>query len=120
MNKKGFTLVELIAVLALLALITMIAFPSIKNLMKNNNEKEFTTYEELMIEYAKTFPIEKYKDKGYICLNELNMKKINDSMICNGYVDIDYNQNIFTPYLLCSQNNEQLYKTDKYDSSKCE
>ena len=115
MNKKGFTLVELIAVIVLIALVSMLTLPNIRNLMKNNNEKEFTTYEDMMVEYTKTIP--NYKKRDYICLNELNIKKINDNMNCNGYVEI--NGNTLTPYLYCVQNNSDLYKTNAYDSNKC-
>jgi len=112
MNKKGFTLVELLAVLVLIALVSMLTFPNLRNLMKNNNEKQFTTYEELMVSYAKSFPINRYVDSegnGHICLNTLKMKKINDKMECNGYVQIS--RNTFTPYLVCRQNGEQIWKS---------
>ncbi len=115
MNKKGFTLVELIAVMVLIALISLLTFPNIRNLMRNNNEKEFTTYKDLMVEYAKTMPLQRYKDEsgnGYICYADLNMKPINDSMVCNGYVNI--NGNTLTPYLYCVQNNKELYKDKGY------
>ena len=116
MNKSGFTLVELIAVLVLIVLVSLLTFPNLSNLMKNNNEKEFTTYESLMVSYAKTFSLNKYVDfetnKGHICYRDLKMKPIRDSVTCNGYVEIDGNN--LTPYLSCSQNDNQLYQTDNY------
>ena len=45
MNKKGFTLVELIAVIVLIAIVSMLTFPALNNLRSNNNEKEFTRYD---------------------------------------------------------------------------
>ena len=112
MNKKGFTLIELIAVLVLIVLVSMLTFPNLRNLMKNNNEKEFKTYEDMMINYAKVIP--NYKSRDHICLSDLNLKKINDNMKCNGYVKID--NGTLTSYLLCKQNDEQIWKT-KINSS---
>lgn len=116
MNKQGFTLVELIAVIVLIALVSMLTFPNLNNLRKNNNEKEFITYQDMMVQYARATP--NYRNREYICLNELNIKKINEQMDCSGYVTIT-SSNILTPYLSCSQNGNKLYETDNYDSSKC-
>ncbi|MBQ8892620.1 MAG: type II secretion system protein [Bacilli bacterium] len=116
MNKNGFTLIELIAVLVLIILVTLITFPNIRNLMNNNNEKEFTTYQDMMIQYAKTMPTNKYTS-NYICLSNLGMDKINDAMVCNGYVT--KSGNTYTPYLYCTQNGEQLYKTSGYVNKGC-
>ena len=109
MNKKGFTLVELLAVVVLIAIISALTFPNIKKLIDSNSEKEFTSYEKLMITYAKSFPLIRYQDKGYICLKELKMKKIMDSMNCSGFVVISNNN--FVPHLLCYQNGEMKWKT---------
>ena len=65
MNNKGYTLIELVAVIVVLALIALITFPNLRNLMRNNNEKEYKTIEDMMIEYVKVIP--DYKTKSYIC-----------------------------------------------------
>ena len=119
MNKKGFTLVELLAVLVLLGLISLLIYPSIRNLMKNNNEKEYNTYKDLMVSYAKSLSIND-KNNGFVCLNKLKnngLKDINSSMECNGYVII--NNNNYTPYLLCIQDGNEVYHSENYDISKC-
>lgn len=110
MNKKGFTLVELIAVVVLVAIVSMLTFPAISNLRKNNNEKEFKTYEDMMVHYAKSIP--NYYYKSHICLRDLKMKKINENMDCNGYVKVIGNE--LRPYLRCSQNGSVLYKSNDY------
>ena len=113
MNKKGFTLVELIAVLAVLALITLITFPNLKNLMKNNNAKEYQTIEDMMVEYAKVVP--NYRSKSYICLKDLDYdisEKISSNLSCNGYVNVSGSDLI--PYLSCSSNGSIVYKTTGY------
>ena len=116
MKKNGFTLVELLAVIVLIAFITMLTFPNLKNLRKNNNEKEFTTYENMMVQYVKAIP--NYRNRSYVCLSELSIKKINDKMECFGYVTIT-SSNSLTPYLSCSEDGTKLYETNNYDSSKC-
>ena len=116
MNKKGFTLVELIAVIVLIAIVSMLTFPALSNLRKNNNEKEFTTYKDMMVEYAKAIP--NYKSKSYICLQELGINKINEKMKCNGYVDISGNSLI--PYLSCKdEDNNRLYETTGFVNKGC-
>src|SRR5574344_1051492 len=43
MNKKGFTLAELLGVIAILAIIALIALPSVTNLIATNKEKAYNT-----------------------------------------------------------------------------
>ena len=115
MNKKGITLVELIAVITLIAIISLISFPVIKSLQGSNSKKQYETYEELMVEYAKTLSVNKYKGQGYICLSDLKIKKMSDSMNCSGYVLISN----YKAYLKCSANEEVLYTTSGYSNSYC-
>lgn len=48
MNKKGFTLTELLAVIAIISLISGIAAISYSLILKNSQNKSFTTYENTM------------------------------------------------------------------------
>ncbi len=43
MNKKVFTLVELLAVIAILAILVIIALPNVMKLFNDAKEKAFTT-----------------------------------------------------------------------------
>ena len=113
MNNKGFTLVELIGVVVLIAVVSMLTFPALNNLRKNNNEKEFKTYEDVMVSYTRSVP--NYHQKTHVCLNqltEIGMKKINENMTCNGYVKIVGNNLI--PYLSCSEAGRTLYTSSGY------
>lgn len=44
MNKRGFTLIELIAILGLLSIMVLIATPSLMNQIKSTNEKKYENF----------------------------------------------------------------------------
>lgn len=106
MNNKGFTLVELLAVIVLLSLTMLLIFPSVRSIYSSNQNKQYETYEDMMIKYVKVIP--KYKEKSYICLRDLGMKKINDNISCNGYVDISNMKS----YITCKNTSKEVYKTN--------
>ncbi len=53
MNKKGFTLVELLAVLAIIAIIGVIAVPNVISLMDNNKKDQMINDAQRLISLAK-------------------------------------------------------------------
>lgn len=55
MNKKGFTLIEVIGVIVIIGLILMIVFPTLSKLMLNNNIKKYDNYYMLIDEAAKVY-----------------------------------------------------------------
>lgn len=55
MNRKGFTLVELLAVITLLAIIALVAVPAVDNALKEGREKLDATQEKQIIKGAKEF-----------------------------------------------------------------
>ena len=44
MNKKGFTLIELIAVVVIMAIIALIATPNIVNMMDRGKKEDYIAY----------------------------------------------------------------------------
>ena len=44
MNKRGFTLVELLVVIVILGLITFLGFPALIRVMDSNTSREFELY----------------------------------------------------------------------------
>ena len=114
MNKKGFTLVELLAVIILITVVSMLTFPALNNLRNNNDMKKYTTYEDMMVEYAKVIP--NYKSREFICLDELGIKKINENYTCNGYVITSSNK----AYIKCKdKSNQQVYITSGFTNKGC-
>lgn len=112
MNSKGFTLVELLAVIVLLALVMMLIVPSLTSLRNSNKDKEYETYMDVMVEYTKIIP--NYKNKSYVCLNDLDIKDLSSSVICYGYVLISDEGMTLTPNLSCSKDGNLLYQSDGY------
>ena len=55
MNKKGFTLIELIATIVIMALILIMVMPSIMVLVNNNEDKAYEYYGDALIEASKIF-----------------------------------------------------------------
>ena len=52
MNKKGFTLVELLAVIAILAILVIIALPNVLSMFNQAKEDTFTTETKEMVKIA--------------------------------------------------------------------
>ena len=53
-NKKGFTLVELLAVIVILAVLALVVMPNVTRLMENARKNSFTTEAEEFAKYAQT------------------------------------------------------------------
>lgn len=70
MTKKGFTLIELIAVISLLAVIALIALPAVDSALKEGRERLSKTQEKQIIKGAKEF----FADNTY-CLPGSNADK---------------------------------------------
>jgi len=58
MNRKGFTLIELIAVIVILSLIAIIVFPAINSVIKNSKEKTYEQQKDTIIKAAKQLSYE--------------------------------------------------------------
>lgn len=53
-NKKGFTLVELLAVIVILGVLLLIAVPSVNNIITNSRKKAFLSQVKLAVENVQT------------------------------------------------------------------
>ena len=123
MNKKGFTVVEVLAVMIILGLLMLLVVPSINKLMKNNDENKYKTYERMMEEYAAVYPD---KSLTIVKLSQLDniAAEIEKKGKCIGYVEVDRTHNDYKAYIKCDidENDKTKYKyiTDKdlFDETK--
>ncbi len=72
MNKKGFTLVEVIVVLALLSLILVILVPNVFVLINKNNEKSCNSLKDNIESAAKIYVTNNKYNLGIKCYDENN------------------------------------------------
>ena len=85
MNKKGFTLIELIATIVIMALILIMVMPSIRALVNNNRDKSYEYYGDSLKEAAEIFVGREGED-----ITNLG------TLDFTGCVDINYNDLIST------------------------
>ncbi len=85
MNKKGFTLMEIMTVIIILAVIATISFPLINNLMKQSKQSLYETQIKLVEDAAKKMTLEDTS-----LLNKTTSSCINiESIIKSGQIDSD-------------------------------
>lgn len=86
-NKKGFTLIEIIAVIVLIAVISLITFLSVTAMIKNNKIKQLKVFSDNLTNAAEVYMVDKKEDFS-------NFNKVGDTtiissteMINAGYID---------------------------------
>lgn len=111
MDKKGFTLVELLATIVIIAIIMTLVVPSAEKVSRNNKVKIYKEYEKMMVEYAKISELNK---QNLINLNDLEeLEKVKNE--CVGYVQINHSTVpvTYTPYISCTDQ----YTTQNFNAS---
>lgn len=101
-NKKGFTLVEMLAVVALIALFALIIIPSINSVIKKNREKVYKIQLDNIIKAAKNWGSENYvnlpavnQTSNIVTLNELKKSGLIDEDIRDARTKKCINNNTF-------------------------
>ena len=114
--KKGFTLVELLAVIVILALIALITAPVVLNVIENSQQK---TYRRSIDMYGKAFSkavAEYYLDHERDAITSLTFNDVKDYIKYEGNevsCDINRINNNKTIYISkCKINNETEYVMD--------
>lgn len=113
MNKKGFTLMELLATIVIIGIVLMIVYPEISKISKKNNDDLYKSYENMMVEYAM---VSKLNYKNTIKLAELeDLIQIKNE--CKGYVTINHGVSPveYKAYIRCG---EKYTTTPGYDTTK--
>ena len=143
MNKKGFTLVELIAVIAIIGILAILVLPDIVEYFNETSDDAMKIQENqvldaanLYIEDACIHPInDRYKfycsqhiktvgSYKVVCIGEIleegyleNMVTFRNASKCNGFVMYDFSNNKYSDgktYLSCGENGID-YKTEGID-----
>lgn len=83
--KKGFTLVEILAVIVIIGLLGLLITPKIKSIISSNREKSYKEIERRLEEAAGKYITENYIDSS---VNEITITK--DDLINNNYIDEIY------------------------------
>ena len=119
MKRKGFTLVELLAVIAILAILVIIALPNVLKMFNESKEKIFLTESKLVFKEAINQTI---KDRNYT--DAVYCKSMNDevnSLDMSGrdiyyYIKANVNDNTGT-IIVWDNERYAKYKGDKLDAS---
>ena len=126
MNKKGFTLVELIGVIILLSAIALISVPIINNSLKNTKEKTYNSQIDTIIKAAKRYVTEvgAGNDAGFdITMSDLiNAKLIEDDVIIDPRDDSNMINTLTIHVTYDSSSKSYLYcynRSDKEEENEC-
>ena len=100
MNKKGFTLIDLLCVIVLLALITVLATTGIMSLSKSSKENMYCAKVEIIENIAKEYAVKYEKElnnstdlyNGYKSIKI----KVND-LVLSGDLEADKDNNVLSP-----------------------
>lgn len=102
MKKKGFTLIELIAVIVIMGLLLLIVLPATTRLMKENKNKKYDEYYNLIEKAALLYADSRKDDLGgvnasgcidtsveFLVKNKYLKEFDEDGVICNGASSYD-------------------------------
>ena len=148
MNKKGYTLIELLVTITIIGIISLMSMPSVRRVQATNRAKKYESYSEAIEKAAKAY-VDSYSQDIFkdneinpdeqVCnkikLTELINKKliknsnINDSTCTNedtdSYVEVSKYQNkyYYKTLIKCKNKNDNVvYQTphyQKYDPKVC-
>lgn len=99
MNKKGFTLVELLVTIVIMGIVIAIAFPSIRGLMVSNAEKKYKALADVLKQGSKLYADEKKYDLNACTKVSYNTLKANN-YVKNNQIDINENCNDSYVYVI--------------------
>ena len=88
MNKKGFTLIEILFVVVLMAIIATITMPNIFKMLQSSKEKKYEEYEKLLIENMKLYNID-HKEELWGDNNEPKTITYQELLTTNSDINIE-------------------------------
>ena len=122
-NKKGLTIIELLAVITLLGVLAIIAVPAVTKYLDYAEDKVYSEYEEIIRTSAENYLLEN-SFKRHLELSELISLQYLDILVdpeetgesCDGFVEIEENSkasNLSYNYKVC-------LRCKNYDSEFCD
>lgn len=84
-NKKGFTLIEMIAIITLLALILLVALPSMTKTLKRNEQKKYDNYINNLKLISESYLVDQLQKENIIFKNDSAYFTLGD-IIDAGYI----------------------------------
>ena len=134
-NRKGFSLIELLAVLVIIGLILLIVIPATSRLLTNNESKEYNNYLKIIETGAKVYADDKKDDLGTSIdtgcievdledlINEQYIKAFDDKKVtCSGKVRLNNNKGnleVSTNIACVDDKGKETFKKDNIDDSSC-
>ena len=114
MNKKGFTLVELLAVIIILSIIVLITAISTSNIIRNSKKSLSDIQINSIKESAKSYYIEEGNNQNYVCVNV-------SELISKGYIDNENknNEEMAGSVKIRYIDNKYIYEYKSYECVKC-
>ena len=88
-NKKGFTLIELVAVIIIMGLIMLMVFPSLSRLMASNDKRKYDEYYKLIEGAANKYSRDRNDDlggtKGSGCIDDVTLEDLEREGLIKSY-----------------------------------
>lgn len=141
MNKRGFTLIELIVTIVIMALILILVMPSITALVSNNEERQYEYYADSLMEAAKVYVDKEGEDinpigeKNWIGCVDITYQDLMDADLINPFTEenidcsdatVRYtrteNSSNYSYNLTCidTDSNEVVFEHEDFSGTSCE
>lgn len=138
LNRKAFTLIEMLGVIVIIGLILIVVFPTMSQILHDNDNQELSNYYTLVEEAAHVYAAKLTDDLGsskYTGCSEITLDDlINDGYVTkfdnpdvtcttgSGNIKIRNNKGVISVnfQLSCSEDGEDVYITGKNDGEVCE
>ena len=133
MNKKGFTLIELLATITIIGVIMVILFPSVKNLIQNNENIQLDSVKKVLQSAADKYIVDERIDfKCYSKDSTLQSKLNNSNINClnfgktelekyissNKFNNLTIDLSNTSIYVYCSGGKKNYYMIISYNQKK--